>query len=233
MSHSIFFIPGFHGSGPDHWQTWLQTRLADSSTLHDVDWEFPDISAWTDQAHRQIAAIGKPVLLVAHSFGTLVAATVAAEKPENVAGVLFVAPADPRRFAAAGGIRNTRFDGTPNAIPSLADILPETLPASIRSAVIASENDPWLSFSNALAIKQRWCSHFVDLGEAGHINPESGYGAWPGLLRQLQRLRKEKTPDFTVLQRYALERGEIYANHAELMLLNARLHAQPGLKFAL
>ncbi len=233
MSHSIFFIPGYHGSGPDHWQSWLQSRLADSSTLRDVDWESPDITAWTDQAHRQIAAVGKPVLIVAHSFGCLVAATVAAEKPGSIAGIVFVAPADARRFAASGGLRNTRFDGTSGQITSVADILPETLPYSVKSAMIGSENDPWLSFSNVLAIKQRWRSHFVDLGEVGHINGESGFGAWPALLRELHSLRKQAVPDFSTLHRGNLEAGELVLADYEISLLSTRQLRQHGLKFAL
>ncbi|HEY0963747.1 MAG TPA: alpha/beta fold hydrolase [Pseudomonadales bacterium] len=209
MNRPIFFIPGFHGSGAGHWQTWLQNRLPHSSTLRDVDWEFPELSAWADQAHHQIASAGVPPLLVAHSFGCLVAAVVAAENPRSVAGIVFVAPANPDRFAAAGGLRNTSLDGTPQAIASAADILPERLPRQLPTTLLASENDPWLDFSNALVIARRWNSHFVDLGEAGHVNAESGYGPWPGLLRQLQHLRNETTPDFTVLHRAALEAGEL------------------------
>ncbi len=233
MSHSIFFIPGYHGSGPDHWQSWLQSRLADSSTLRDVDWESPDITAWTDQAHRQIAAVGKPVLIVAHSFGCLVAATVAAEKPLSIAGIVFVAPADARRFAASGGLRNTRFDGTSGQITSVADILPQALPYSVKSALIGSENDPWLKFSDALAIKQRWRSHFVDLGEVGHINTESGFGPWPSLLLQLQHLRAEAVPDFSVLSRSSLQPGDPYAHYHRLAMQQHALLPSAKVQFAL
>ncbi len=231
MSSSIFFIPGYHGSGPDHWQNWLQSRLPDSSALQGVDWKFPDISAWTDQAHRQIAAVGSPVLVIAHSFGCLVAATVAAENPGPIAGILFVAPADPRRFAASGGIRNTRFDGTSGQIPSVADILPETLPFPVKSAMIGSENDPWLKFSDALALKQRFRSHFIDLGEVGHINAESGFGAWPSLLLQLQRLRIGDVPDFSALHRSSLEPGDPYAHRNRIDV--HRSSQLPALQFAL
>lgn len=227
MDAPIFFIPGFHGSGAAHWQTWLQNRLPNSSTLCDVDWEFPELSSWSDQAHRQIADAGAPVLLVAHSFGCLVAAVVAAEKPRNIAGVVFVAPANPDRFAAAGGLRNTSLDGTPQAIASTADILPERLPPQLPSVLLASENDPWLDFSNALVIARRWNSHFVDLGEAGHVNTESGYGPWPGLLRQLRRLRSERTPDFTTLHRAALEAGDLSYEQEDT------LPRVSGLQFAL
>ena len=216
MSTPIFFIPGFHGSDSTHWQTWLQNRLPDSEVLRDVDWEFPELSSWADQAHAQLATLGRPALLVAHSFGCLVAAVVAAELPGSVAGILFVAPANPNRFAAEGGVRNTRFDGTPQAVRSTADILPERLPARIPTTLLASENDPWLSFSDALVIARRWNSHLVGLGEAGHVNIDSGYGPWPGLLRQLRAWRAQTTPDFSTLHRAALESGYLVFEPGEL-----------------
>lgn len=227
MSTPIFFIPGFHGSGTGHWQTWLQNRLPDSDVLRDVDWEFPELSSWTDQAHGQLAALGGPALIVAHSFGCLVAAVVAAELPGSVAGIIFVAPANPDRFAAAGGLRNIRFDGTPQSVRSAADILPERLPSRIPTALLASENDPWLDFSNALVIARRWNSHLVDLGEAGHVNAESGYGPWPGLLRQLRALRTQKAPDLSTLHRGALEAGDLVFEASELAPVQV-----PGVQFA-
>jgi hypothetical protein len=191
MSRTVFIIPGFNDSGAAHWQSWLQTRLPDVARLRGVDWARPDLSNWVDKAQTQLQALGRPAWLVAHSFGCLVAATLAAVAPELVAGIVFVAPAEPRRFAVAGGLRNTRFDHTARQIPSLADIVPHELPSSIHSIVLASENDPWLDFKVAAAMAESWRSHFVNLGEAGHVNTDSGYGPWPGLLRQMERLIQE------------------------------------------
>lgn len=199
MTYPTLFIPGFHGSGPAHWQSWAQSRLKGSTTLHGVDWEVPSITAWADQAHRQLAALDRPALLVAHSFGCLVAATIAAEKPAAVAGIIFVAPANPQRFAASGGLRQP---GSKAA--TVADILPESLPATLSSVILASEDDPWLTLSAALELKERWHSHFVNLGEAGHVNVESGYGPWPTLLAHLKVLREQRTLDFRALDRHNL-----------------------------
>jgi Predicted esterase of the alpha/beta hydrolase fold len=208
MSNAVFIIPGFNDSGPTHWQSWLEVRLPKVGRLRGVDWARPDLTHWVDQAQLQVQALGEPVWLVAHSFGCLVAATLAAIAPELVAGVVFVAPAEPRRFAVSGGLRNTRFDQTPNEIPSLVDIVPHALPASVHSVVLASENDPWLSFPNAEAMAEGWGSHFVNLGEAGHVNTDSGYGPWPALLQQLERTIQEGSQALRKWTRQALERGD-------------------------
>src|SRR5690606_694017 len=97
MSRTVFIIPGFNDSGPVHRQSWLQVRLPDVARLQGVDWAKPDLSNWVDQAQAQLQALGRPAWLVAHSFGCLVAAALAAVAPELVAGIVFVAPAEPRR----------------------------------------------------------------------------------------------------------------------------------------
>ncbi|HWK53828.1 MAG TPA: alpha/beta fold hydrolase [Hyphomicrobiales bacterium] len=208
MNESVFIIPGFHDSGPAHWQSWLQARLGNCTRLTGVDWTRPDLSAWVDQAQRQLPAQGR-IWLVAHSFGCLVAATLAAVVPERVAGIVFVAPAEPRRFAIDGGLRNTRYDYTPRALPSVADLLPHELPLSIQSIVLASENDPWLDFADAQAMANRWRSHFVNLGEAGHVNTEAGYGPWPGFLQQVARLREQGPGALRHWTRRLLEHGAV------------------------
>ena len=209
MNDKVFIIPGFYGSGAAHWQSWLETQLSGCVRLRDVDWARPDLSTWVDQAQAQLQALPSRTWLVAHSFGCLVAATLAAVAPEKIAGIVFVAPAEPRRFAIGGGLRNTRFDRSAREEPSIVEILPHALPQGIRSVVIASENDPWLAFPDAEAMAARWCSTFVNLGEAGHVNVDAGYGPWPGLLQQVENLRREGADAFARCHRAALARATV------------------------
>jgi len=44
---------------------------------------------------------------------------------------------------------------------------------------VASRNDPFCSFDVVEDIAAAWGSLFIDAGEAGHINAESGHGPWP------------------------------------------------------
>ncbi|MET0575771.1 MAG: alpha/beta hydrolase, partial [Mesorhizobium sp.] len=45
--------------------------------------------------------------------------------------------------------------------------------------VIASRNDPYSTFEVAEDIAAAWGSLFIDAGEAGHLNADSGHGPWP------------------------------------------------------
>lgn len=63
-------------------------------------------------------------------------------------------------------------------------VLPSWSPISLQrlpfpSVLVGSRNDPYCSFERAQAFAMAWGSRFVDLGEAGHINAESGLGDWP------------------------------------------------------
>jgi len=86
----------------------------------------------------------------------------------HIAGALLVAPADPACFEIDLRLLDRRL--------------------SMPTTLVGSTNDPWLKFTKAGALASRWGSRFHGLGEAGHINAESGHGAWPdglGLLRDV------------------------------------------------
>ena len=49
----------------------------------------------------------------------------------------------------------------------------------MRSCVVASDDDPWMSATQAHAWALRWGSDWINLGNAGHINVDSGHGPFP------------------------------------------------------
>jgi predicted alpha/beta hydrolase family esterase len=54
--------------------------------------------------------------------------------------------------------------------------------------VVASRNDPAVSFKRARFFAESWGSELIDLGAAGHINEKSGYGPWPDGHELVERL---------------------------------------------
>jgi uncharacterized protein len=116
------------------------------------------------------------VLLVAHSLGCLLTAAWAevSRSTGRVQGALLVAPGDPEREALRP------------LLPSWAPIVRQPLP--FPSVLVGSRNDPYCDFNNAQQLAESWRSHFIDLGERGHINAESGLGDWPEGLAQLNKL---------------------------------------------
>ena len=156
---STLIVPGLHGSGPAHWQSWLEELLPDARRVHQDDWSCPALPAWAERVTTEIDHARGPVLLVAHSFGCLASVTAASRHADRIAGALLVAPADPAKFGVAA-------------------LLPHQ-PLGYPGVLVASRDDPWVAFGTARHWAGRWGCRFIDLGEKGHVNAESGFGPWP------------------------------------------------------
>lgn len=151
-------VPGLHGSGPGHWQTWWQHQDMRALRVEQGDWAVPDIDAWAANVRRAISKIGQPVWIVAHSFGCLASLRVVHKNSDGIAGLLLVAPADPDKFSVAAQLPQSGLD--------------------VPSTLVASTTDPWLHFDKAVRLANIWGSQLVNAGDAGHINTESGFGMW-------------------------------------------------------
>jgi predicted alpha/beta hydrolase family esterase len=175
----ILIVPGLGGSGPHHWQTYLERSFPAASRVHQDDWDRPDRDVWIE---RLTAAIEKApgAVLVAHSLGCAVVAHVAASRPDlPVAAALLVAPADvDDAHAEAHGLRS--FAPMPSS------------PLPFRAIVVASADDPYISLARARGFADCWGAEFVNAGALGHINVEAGFGPWPDgecMLRRLITIR--------------------------------------------
>ena len=60
--------------------------------------------------------------------------------------------------------------------------------------VVASDDDPYIAPGLAQAYAAAWNSRFVLLTGAGHINAQSGFGAWPEGYRLLTSRRASHAP---------------------------------------
>lgn len=184
MNYQTLIIPGLKGSGTHHWQSWLQKRVPDATVVDQENWDNPLIVPWARAVNHAIRNARDPVILVAHSFGVLASVMGAASIADKVVGALFVAPADPSRFTVAGDrvVEDSLHheSGLYNYIPKESLGYPSTL--------VASLNDPCISFKQAATWATRWNSRLVSIGHAGHVNVESGYGAWPNGLTLYQEL---------------------------------------------
>ena len=59
---------------------------------------------------------------------------------------------------------------------------------NFNTMMIASEDDPWISMDRATYFAQCWGSELINIGKAGHINVDSGYGEWKEGLEFLKKL---------------------------------------------
>lgn len=166
---TTLIVPGLNSSGPAHWQSWFETRIPGAVRVIQRDWKRPDLAQWSSRVRREISRHSDGLLIVAHSFGVLAAVQAADDYRGRIGGALLVAPADPDKFG-------------------VADLLPQA-PLDFPSVIVASSNDPWLRLERARHYAALWGADLVNLGAAGHINTETGYGPWPEGLALLQHLQ--------------------------------------------
>jgi predicted alpha/beta hydrolase family esterase len=168
---TLLIVPGRGNSEPGHWQSIIETVLPDTLRVHQEDWNTPALETWSRTIDRAVRALDHRPLVVAHSFGCLATAYAQLAYGTPVGAALFVAPADPERFAIPHGLF-----AEPLAQPGL---------------LIASDNDPWLSFEKATALATNWGVRCVNLGPVGHINIASGHGHWPIGKAIIESMRRE------------------------------------------
>ncbi|WP_416759858.1 RBBP9/YdeN family alpha/beta hydrolase [Roseateles sp. So40a] len=177
----LLIIPGLHDSGPAHWQSWLEQQYRDAHRVRQRDFSQPDLERWSDRIHARIENAGPGEwIAVAHSFGCLALAHHLQRHPDSpVREALLVAPAEPDKFGLAESLPHQRL-GRPTAL-------------------IASQNDPWMSASSALRWATRWGSSYSNIGLVGHINSEAGFGPFPLAKRWVEAARaraaRERRPD--------------------------------------
>lgn len=177
-------VPGLNGSGPDHWQSWVEKEIPGCRRVTGIDYDKPVIAAWADVIRKNIRDEAGSVILIAHSFGCLASTVAIADNETKVAGVILVAPASPQRFSTTGLVLDDAV-----AEATLMGCLPAS-PLGVPGVVIASTDDPWMKITHAQYWADAWGFRFTWLRNAGHINAESGFGRWPLLTLLVHKLRQ-------------------------------------------
>ncbi len=168
---TVLIVPGLRDEVPQHWQTLLAQELPRVHTVPPMGREDLDCDARVAAIEQVARCINGPIVIVAHSGGTIMVAHWAMRTLLRVQGALLVTPPDFERPMPAG-------------YPTLADLrvggwLPvprEPLP--FRSVVAASRDDPLATYERVAELAADWGSQLVDLGAVGHMNPASGFGHW-------------------------------------------------------
>ena len=171
-------IPGWNGSGPGHWQSWLAGKLTDADRevrwpdLPDVD--HPDLSGWLTALRASLVGLPDDGYdVVAHSLGAVlwlhhVASAIDSPRAARVA---LVNPPSPR-----------------TAIAEIAAFFPppmdiDTVRHSADGTVLVGTDDDSYTpegIAAAYGLPLKMPTTVVPGG--GHLNSESGYGEWPAVL---------------------------------------------------
>lgn len=174
MIHTLI-VPGLDGSPAPHWQQWWAASDPRALMVELSDPHRPVAAVWEIELASMILQ-HPDCVLVGHSLGAVLIARLLAQWPNlQVRGALLVAPAETQ-----GGDRISQFGPIPE------------LPFDVPVKLVASRNDPWMSYGRAAQLARSWEAELIDEGFAGHINVESGYGPWAEAKRLRDALLDEE-----------------------------------------
>ncbi|MEO6886044.1 MAG: alpha/beta hydrolase [Jatrophihabitantaceae bacterium] len=171
-------VPGWRGSGPEHWQSWLTAQLqaADREVrvpeLPDLD--NPSLQPWLAALRACLAGLPDTDYdVVAHSLGAVLWLHHVATPNDSprAARVALVAPPAPH-----------------TSIPEIASFFPppldiDTLRHSAEGTVlVGGSDDPYLPEGIALEYGRPLKTATTVIEGGGHLSEESGYGEWPAVL---------------------------------------------------
>lgn len=175
---NVLVLPGWENSGPRHWQSLWEQRHG-YRRVEQHDWMKPLRGDWVARLEDVVLSCDEPAVLVAHSLGCILVAAWAAhsQNTSRVKAALLVAPGDVERPE----IREQ--------IPSWTPIELQALP--FPGVLVASRNDPYCAFERSRLFAHAWNCQFMDYGDCGHINADSGLASWPEGHVLLQDLMKD------------------------------------------
>ena len=165
MNPPILIVPGWTNAGPDHWQSIWQRSHPSWIRVEQSDWETPKAQDWLETLDRYVQACTAPPVLVGHSLGCIAIVKWAATSQAEIAGAFLVAPAD------------VESENAPTEIENFAPIPGERL--RFPAQIVASRNDEFLSLKRVSDLSEQWGCKVINIGNAGHIATNSGYGKWP------------------------------------------------------
>ena len=169
----VLILPGIGGSGPLHWQRRWEALQPGYRRVQMPDWERPELGPWVAALDAAVRSAASAPVLVAHSLGCLAVAHWASHGGRAHAALLVAVP-DPS---------GPRF---PEVARSFAPV-PLT-PLGFPTRVVASRTDAYAGFAFAAGCATAWGSTLTDVGDAGHINAESGLDDWVAGQRLLAEL---------------------------------------------
>jgi predicted alpha/beta hydrolase family esterase len=174
--YDFLILPGLGNSGVDHWQSYWSLTFRNSSRVLQDDWDNPRLDDWLPRLESTIAGGTRPAVLICHSLSCSLAAHWAARNNKSrVIAAFIVAPADVESD-----------ERTPASTRSFAPI--PRVPFPVPTLVVASTDDPYVSFDRAKSFAESWGADFCNAGELGHINADTKLGFWPQGLLMLGQL---------------------------------------------
>lgn len=173
---NYIIIPGYSNSDEDHWQSYFERNLPNSTRIQPDSWEQPTCDNWVEAIQQEVSKFpSDSIVFVAHSLGCMALAHWDRKYQTKIKGAMIVAPPD---------IENPWKDyGFDTFLPIPKDKL------SFPSFMVASTNDHWATVERTQVFAHYWGCEITWLENAGHISSGSGHGEWKVGLELLMNIK--------------------------------------------
>lgn len=176
MKQKILLIHGWGGSDFPHWQSWLAGKLAKDyntvSFLKLSNFDTPKLGMWKEELREHLSDF-RPDIVVCHSLANTLWFHLCNDGSiDEVQKLYLVAPPSLKC-----------------KIEELKEFFPLNVPTNPHAKeilLITSTNDPYMSEDEANTLQKKLGVPMKVLKNAGHINADSGYGAWPWILAEIK-----------------------------------------------
>ncbi|WP_333822909.1 RBBP9/YdeN family alpha/beta hydrolase [Pinisolibacter sp.] len=175
----ILLVPGRGNSDAFHWMSAWAAAIPNSSRVLQTEWEKPQPGDWIGRLDAAIRTTPRRCVVIGHSLAvaTIVKWADAASSADlaKVAGALLVSP--------------TNVEDPDPSFDTVRPFAPMPMrPLPFPAMVLASRDDPRVTFARAIECATAWGAELVDVGELGHIGNLQRLGIWPEGLIHLGRL---------------------------------------------
>ena len=178
---TVLLVPGLRDEAPGHWQSLLARSQPNVHALPALGRSNIDLRARIEAIEDAVRSIAGPVVVVAHSGGSIATVHWARQTTSMIQGALLATPPAFSRPLSSEYPDMSAFEEA-GWLPLPKAALP------FPCIVAASRNDPLGDFSEIAQLARCWGAELVDLGAVGHLNPVSGYGEWPGAIPLIAKL---------------------------------------------
>jgi len=176
MRDKVLLLHGWGGSDDPHWQAWLAGEIAkDYGTvafpLLDNP-HFPTKNRWMKQVKALLTEF-QPNVVICHSLANTLWFHLCNEGDiAPVKRLLLVAP-----------------PSLTLELDTIKTFFPVNVPTNLHAkevTLVTSDNDPYMTQTEANTLAQALDLDMKVLESAGHINADSAYGEWPWVLKWIK-----------------------------------------------
>jgi predicted alpha/beta hydrolase family esterase len=177
MRKKILILHGWGGSNFPHWQSWLAGELAKDygyiNFLKFSNFDEPKFDIWMNELKEALTEF-RPDIVICHSLANSLWFHLCNKTEISTVEKLYlVAPPS----------MNCK-------VPELSEFFPVKTPSKLyakTALLVTSTNDPYMSVEEANKLQKELNIDMKILKNAGHINADSGFGAWKWMLEEINK----------------------------------------------